>query len=108
MHLQKMDRNTVRFDDVRLRWISRGQEHNTGISFFDFEPELVYEWRIEWGDFPGIRSQHVKIFLDGFEVLNRNYDPNYHPKTHWVELGQCQREETLEQAIWSNIRIGSR
>lgn len=108
MHLQKLDRSTASFEDVRLRWISRGEEHNTGISFFDFEPELVYQWRIEWGDFPGIFYQHVKVFLDGIEILNRNYSEPYHPKTHWIELGQCQREETLEQAIYSNVRIGAR
>lgn len=108
MHLQKLDESTVKFDDVRLRWISRGQETNTGISFFDFEPDIVYEWRVEWGKFPGIPSEHVKVFLEGFEILNRNYDRPYHPKTHWVELGQCERMETLEQAIYSNIRIGSR
>jgi hypothetical protein len=108
MHLQKLDESTAKFDDVRLRWISRGEEYNTGISFFDFEPELVYEWRIEWGDFPGINSQHVKVFLDGIEILNRNYAEPYHPKTHWIELGQCQREETLEGAIYSNVRIGNR
>ena len=108
MHLQKMDRNTVRFDDVRLRWISRGQEHNTGITFFDFEPEIVYNWRIEWGSFPGIAAQQARVFLDGFQILVRNYDPIYHPKTHWIELGNGPRAETLEQAVWSNIRIGER
>jgi len=108
MHLQKLDRTTVKRDDVRLRWISRGQETNTGISFFDFEPEIVYSWRIEWGTFPGIPSQHVKVFLDGFEILNRNYDRPYSPNPHWVELGNCARGETLEQAIWSNVRIGTR
>jgi hypothetical protein len=108
VHLQKLDESTAKFDDVRLRWISRGEEYNTGISFFDFEPELVYEWKIEWGDFPGINSQHVKVFLDGIEILNRNYAEPYHPKTHWIELGQCQREETLEQAIYSNVRISTR
>jgi hypothetical protein len=108
VHIQKLDKSTAAFDDVRLRWISRGQEHNTGISFYDFEPQIVYEWRMEWGTFPGIRSQHVKVFLEGLEILNRNYDPVYHPKTHWIELGQCEREETLELAIYSNIRIGSR
>ena len=108
MHLQKLDRTTVKFDDVRLRWISRGQETNTGISFFDFEPQIIYSWRIEWGTFPGIPSQHVKVFLDGFEILSRNYDKPYSPNPHWVELGNCERKETLEQAIWSNIRIGSR
>ncbi len=108
MNISKLDRSTANFDDVRLRWISRGQEHNTGISFFDFEPQLVYEWRVEWGTFPGIRSQHVKVFLDGIEILNRNYDPVYHPNPHWIELGQCERQETLELAIYSNVRIGAK
>ena len=108
VHLQKLDESTAKFDDVRLRWISRGQETNTGISFFDFEPDIVYEWRIEWGDFPGFQSQHVKIFLEGIEILNRNYDAVYHPNPHWIELGQCERQETLEGAIFSNIRIGTR
>lgn len=108
MHLQKLDESTVTFDDVRLRWISRGQETNVGISFFDFEPEIVYDWRIEWGSFPGINSQHVKVFLQGIEILNRNYAEVYHPKTHLIELGQCEREETLEGAIYSNVRISNR
>ncbi len=108
MHLQKLDRSTVTFGDVRLRWISRGQEANTNISFFDFDPSIVYSWRIEWGSFPGISSQHVKVFLEGFEILTRNYDRAYSPNPHWLELGNCSRAETLEQAIWSNIRVGSR
>ena len=109
MHLQKMDINTVRFNDVRLRWISRTQEANTGISFFDFERDQNYSWLIEWGTFQGIpNAQHVKVFLDGFEILSRNYDRPYTPNPHWVELGNCEREETLEQAIFSNVRIGSR
>ena len=108
MHLQKLDRSTVRVNDVRLRWISRGQETNVGVTFFDFEPGIVYPWRIEWGTFPGIPSQHVKVFLEGLEILKRNYDRPYSPNPHWVELGNCDREETLEQAIWSNLRIGTR
>ena len=108
MHLQKLDRSTVRVNDVRLRWISRGQETNVGVTFFDFEPGIVYPWRIEWGTFPGIPSQHVKVFLEGLEILNRNYDRPYSPNPHWVELGNCDREETLEEAIWSNLRIGTR
>ena len=108
MHLQKLDRSTVRFNDVRLRFISRGQETNEGISFFDFEPAIVYSWRIEWGTFPGINSQHVKVFLEGQEILNRNYDRPYTPNPHLVEIGNCDREETLEEAIWSNLRIGTR
>jgi hypothetical protein len=108
VNISKLDESTVKFDDVRLRWISRGQETNVGISFFDFEPQLFYEWKIEWGTFPGIRDQHVKVFLDGIEILNRNYAEAYHPNPHWVELGNCEREESLELAIFSNIRIGAR
>jgi hypothetical protein len=108
VHIQKLDQSTVRVDDVRLRWISRGEEHNTGISFFDFEPQIVYEWRLEWGTFPGNRHQHVKVFLQGIEILNRNYSKVYHPNPHWIELGNCEREETVEAAIFSNIRIGDR
>jgi len=108
MHLQKLDHTTVTFGDVRLRWISRGQETNTNISFFDFDPSIVYSWRVEWGTFAGIPSQHVKVFLEGFEILTRNYDRPYSPNPHWLELGNCDRAETLEQAIWSNLRVGSR
>jgi hypothetical protein len=108
VNISKLDYSTTKFDDVRLRWISRGEEHNTGISFFDFEPQLVYEWKLEWGTFGGYPDQHVKVFLDGIEILNRNYGPVYHPNPHWVELGNCEREESLEGVIFSNIRIGAR
>jgi hypothetical protein len=107
VNLSKLDRSTVNFDDVRLRWISRGQETNVGISFFDFEPQLVYEWRLVWGDAQGV-GENVKVFLDGIEILSRNYTEPYHPKIHWVELGNCEREESLELAIYSNVRIGAR
>ena len=107
VNLSKLDYRTAKFDDVRLRWISRGEEHNTGISFFDFEPQIVYEWRMVWGDVPG-EGENVKVFLDGIEILSRNYSAAYHPKTHWIELGQCERQETLEMAIYSNVRIGAR
>jgi hypothetical protein len=107
VNLSKLDRSTAAFDDVRLRWISRGEEHNTGISFYDFEPQIVYEWALVWGDAQGV-GENVKVFLDGIEILSRNYSAAYHPKTHWIELGQCERQETLEMAIYSNVRIGAR
>ena len=108
MHLQKLDRNTTRRWDVRLRWISRTQQTDTGISFFDFEPEITYRWRIEWGDADRRDSQEVKVFLDELEILNRFYDRPYTPNPFWIELGNCERQETLEEAIWSNIRIGAK
>ena len=108
VHLQKMDRRTVDFDYLRLRWISRGQERNIGHDFTDWNPERVYQFRLEWGDFPGIDTQWVRVLLDGVEILTRNYDLRYAPSTHWVELGCAPRNETLEEAIFSNVRIGTR
>jgi hypothetical protein len=107
VHLQKLDKSTAAFDDVRLRWVSRGEEHNAGISFYDFEPQIVYEWSLVWGDAQGV-GENVKVFLDGIEILSRNYSAAYHPKTHWIELGQCERQEALEMAIYSNVKIGAR
>ena len=108
VHLQKMDMNTVNRWDVRLRWISRGQETNEGISFFDFEADVVYPWRIEWGTYPGHGTQQVRVFLEGVRILERNYDRPYRPNPFWIELGNQERAETLEEAIWSNVRIGTR
>ena len=108
VHIQKLDRNTVNHWDVRLRWISRGQDTNTGISFFDFVADVVYPWRLEWGTYPEIPSQQVRVILEGLQIMERNYDRPYRPKTFWIELGNQERAESLEEAIFSNIRIGSR
>jgi hypothetical protein len=108
VHLQKMDRRTVDFDFLRLRWISRGQERNIGHNFTDWNPERSYRFRLEWGDFPRIDTQWVRVLLDGVEILTRNYDFPYAPSTHWVELGCAPRNESLEEAIYSNVRIGTR
>ena len=107
VNLSKLDESTVKYDDVRLRWISRGQETNVGITFFDFEPQLVYEWALVWGELPG-EGENVKVFLDGIEILTRNYAEPYHPNPHWIELGNCEREESLEMVIFSNVKIGAR
>jgi hypothetical protein len=53
-------------------------------------------------------TQWVRVLFDGNEILTRNYDFPYAPSTHWVELGGAPRNETLEQAIFSNVRIGTR
>lgn len=108
MHLQKLDRNTVRFDDVRLRWISRGEQHDTGVSFFDFVAEDVYHWRVEWGDYRGLEKMQVRVLIDGIQIMERNYSKIYHLATHWIELGNQERAESLEEAIYSNVKIGNR
>jgi hypothetical protein len=108
VHIQKLDRNTVTRWDVRLRWISRGQETNTGISFFDFEADVVYPWRLEWGTYPEVPTHQARVILEGLQIMERNYDRPYRPKTFWIELGNQERAESLEEAIFSNVRIGSR
>ncbi len=109
MHLQKMDSRTVNRWHVRLRWISQGEERNTGFDKTDWNRDVRYQWRVEWGSFPWQpESQQVRVLLDGDEVLVRNYDAPYRPGTHWIELGAAPRNESLEQAIFSNVRIGTR
>ena len=109
VHIAKFDTRLVDRWYVRLRWISQGQEANTGYDFFQWNRNQVYHWRIEWGAFPEIvSSQRVQVFLDGQQIMARNYDRIYNPATHWIELGMAPRAETLEQAIFSNVVIGAR
>jgi hypothetical protein len=70
----------------------------------------VYPWRIEWGTYPdpGIPSQQARVYLEGIQIMERNYDRPYRPKVFWIELGNQERAESLEEAIFSNVRIGSR
>jgi hypothetical protein len=109
VNISKYDTELVTFGHLRLRWISQGEERNTWIDFFDWDPNHVYTFRMEWGAFPQIvSSQRVRVLLDGSEILVRNYDKIYKPGTHWIELGMAPREESLEQAIYSNVTIGVR
>jgi hypothetical protein len=109
VNISKYDTELVTFGHLRLRWISQGEERNTWIDFYDWDPNHVYTFRMEWGAFPGIvSSQRVRVLMDGAEILVRNYDKIYRPTTQWVELGMAQREESLEQAIYSNVTIGVR
>jgi hypothetical protein len=109
VHIAKYDTRIVTRWHVRLRWISQGQEANTGDDIYNWDANLVYNWRMEWGAFPNIvDSQRVRVLLDGREIMLRNYDPIYNPSTHWIELGMAPRHETLEQAIFSNVKIGVR
>lgn len=109
VHISKYDRRLVDHWPVRLRFISNGQETNTGADLYDWDPSRVYTFRLEWGAFPSIVStQRARVLLDGREILVRNYDNIYRPSVHWVELGMAPRAESLEQAIYSNVKIGVR
>ncbi len=107
--LSKFDTNIVDRWHMRLRFISQGEETNTGIDFYQWDPSRVYHFRMEWGAFPEIVStQRVQVLMDGSVIMTRNYDRLYVPDTHWVELGMAPRAESLEQATYSNVRIGVR
>ena len=109
VHIAKYDTRLVTRWHVRLRWIAQGQEANTGLNLHNWDPNQVYNWRMEWGAFPEIaETQRVRVLLDGQEIVALNYDPIYNPSTHWIELGMAPRRETLEQAIFSNVSIGLR
>jgi hypothetical protein len=109
VNIHKLDTATVRFDTLRLRWISNGEQRDTGYDFTGWRPDQIYTWRIEWGSFPELTSsQRVRVLLDGVVIMERNYDNVYAPARHWIELGCAPRQESLEQAIYSNVRIGTR
>ncbi len=109
VHIAKFDTNLVTRWYMRLRFISNGEETNTGTDFFDWDPNHIYSFRLEWGAFPAIvSSQRVQFLMDGRVIMTRNYDNHYEPSTHWVELGMGPRNETLEQALYSNVTIGVR
>ena len=108
VHIAKFDERLVRRWHMRFRWLSQGQERNIGINLFDWNPDQTYTFRLEWGAFPEENSQRARVLLDGREIMVRNYDPIYRPNVHWIELGMAPREESLEQATYSNVTIGQR
>ena len=109
VHIAKFDTRLVSRWHMRLRFISNGEETNTGIDLFDWDPNRTYHFRLAWGAFPSIvSSQRARVMLDGREIMVRNYDNLYRPATHWVELGMAPRSETLEQVTYSNVTIGVR
>ena len=92
---------------VRFRFISDGDERNTGYNELDWEPSQRYRWRVEWG--PGTDRNEARVFVNGVEVMRVEYTPDYEPRTHWVEMGVNEsRNESCIGAIFSNVRIGRR
>ena len=106
VHVRKLDtRHNPPY--VRFRFISEGDERNTGYNFLDWEPSQRYRWRVEWG--PGTDRNQASVFVNGIEVMQVAYGPEYAPKTHWVELGVNEsRNESCIGAVYSNVRIGQR
>jgi hypothetical protein len=105
VHIQKLDSNHNR-PYVRLRWIAGGEQHDGGYDFEDWDPEQVYQWRLEWG--PNGDANEVRVFLNGQLIVQMTYEKRYSPDVHWVELGIAERAESIVGTIYTNLRIGSR
>jgi hypothetical protein len=105
--VQKLDRrSSINVRYIRLRWISQGRVFEDFNSFIGWEPEVVYNWRMEWGPDGGVHA--ARVFLNGQQIMSVQYGREYNPQVHRIELGAAPRAETLEEAIYSNVRIGVR
>jgi hypothetical protein len=106
VNVQKLDRSHLP-PYMRLRFISRRDEQNTGFHKLDWDPNHRYRFRLEWG--PWEDRNQARFYIDGAEEMSVIYKPEYLPGTHWVELGVNEsRNESLIGAIYSNVRIGRR
>jgi hypothetical protein len=106
VNVQKLWNNPHNPPFVRLRWISGGALEDAGMNFQDWLPGETYSWRLQWG--PGGGAQVAKLFLDGIEILQIQYNRPYLPNTHFIEFGVAERNESVVDAVYSNIIIGTR
>jgi hypothetical protein len=103
VNIQKLD-NNHNPPYVRLRFISDGDERNTGYNFLDWNPGERYRWRVEWG--PGTSRNVARVFVNDAQVMEVEYTPDYEPRTQWVEMGVNEsRNESCIGAVYSNVRI---
>ncbi len=106
VHVRKLDTQGHNPPYVRLRWISGGQEYNTGFDFLGWNPGQVYRWRVEWG--PSGGGNEARVLLDGRVVIRTGYGPAYRPAEHWIEMGVEERAESIVGTIYRNVSIGRR
>ena len=105
VHVQKLDTNHSP-PYVRLRWIANGDENDGGFNFLTWNPDTVYQWRLEWGSEGA--SKVVRLFLNGQSIIRIDYERTYNPSTLYVELGIEERQESIVGAVYRNVRIGPR
>lgn len=105
VHLQKLHPNPHNPPYLRLRWIARGEQHDEGSNFDDWDPLRTYSWRIEWG--PVGQGHRVRVSLDGDVEIEVDYTNNYRPNVHFIELGIAERGESVVGTTYSNLRIGN-
>lgn len=101
--MQKLDTNHNR-PYVRLRFIANAEEHNAGYNFLSWEPSKAYRWRLEWGPEGG--GNVARVLLDGATIIQERYTRTYRPEMHAIELGIAERQESIVNVVYANVKIG--
>ncbi len=105
--LQKLDgRSSINDRWLRLRFITQGRQTDVSSTFRGWVPENTYRIRIEWGREGDVNA--CRVFIDGDQKMFFQYGRPYIPALHRIELGAAGRAETPEDAIYSNVTIGTR
>jgi len=105
--LQKLDgRSSINDRWLRLRFISQGRQTDVGSTFRGWTPERTYRIRLEWGREGDVNV--CRVFIDDDQKVFFQYPRPYIPQIHRIELGAAGRAETPENAIYSNVTIGTR
>ena len=105
--LQKLDgRSSINDRWLRLRFISQGRQIDVGSPFRGWVPERTYRIRLEWGREGDVNA--CRLFIDGGQIFFFQYPRTYNPQIHRIELGAAGRAESPEEAIYSNVAIGTR
>jgi hypothetical protein len=103
VHVQKLWNNPHNPPFMRLRWISQGREHDTGHGFTGWNPSQVYTFRVDWR--PDGPANIARVFLDDVEIMQVSYNRPYSPRTHFIELGIEERNESVIDAIYRNFTV---
>ena len=105
VHVQKLHPPQHNPPFMRVRWISRGDVFEEGANFLRWDPNQVYTWRLEWGPVND-DSFFAFLYLDGRLMILLEYFPDYRLTKHYIELGIAARQESIVNAVYSNVHIG--
>lgn len=106
VHVQKLWNNPHNPPFMRLRWISQGRLHDAGAGFTSWDPLAVYTFRVEWG--PTGTANRASVFLNDQQMMSIVYNRTYAPRTHFIEFGILERGESVIDAVYRNVQIGTR
>jgi len=105
VNLQKLDPRSGASRPFRLRWTANGELVEDANSFNDWTPASTYTLRMFWE--PEGPIYVAKVQRDGLATLAVEFRRAYNPARHRIELGGAPTGESLEGAVYSNVRIGS-